>query len=119
VTYDPNGSCWTSENLPPKLVAILDEQAGRVHSPGGAVRQCLADILNAYDAQRTGQTALAIGDRVQLVGLPQQFAHHNNRFGTVNLLYTDGDCEVRLDGDNYPTICERRNLAPVEDRNRP
>jgi hypothetical protein len=45
-------TAWTAESLPPELVAILDEQAGRAHSPAGAVRSCLADILNAYDAMR-------------------------------------------------------------------
>ena len=40
---------WTAESIPPDLVAILDEQAGKQHSPGGSVRRCLADILNAYD----------------------------------------------------------------------
>jgi hypothetical protein len=45
-------TAWTAEALPPELVAILDEQAGRVHSPNGAVRRCLADILNAYDELR-------------------------------------------------------------------
>lgn len=43
---------WTAQTLPPELTAILDEQAGRVHSPGGVVRRCLADILNAYDELR-------------------------------------------------------------------
>ena len=45
-------TAWTAESLPPELVAILDERAGRVHSPNGAVRSCLAEILNAYDAMR-------------------------------------------------------------------
>lgn len=43
---------WTAQSLPPELVAILDRQAGKVHSPSGAVRSCLADILNAYDEMR-------------------------------------------------------------------
>lgn len=45
-------TAWTAETLPPELVAILDDRAGRVHSPGGAVRSCLADIINAYDRWR-------------------------------------------------------------------
>lgn len=45
---------WTAESLPPELVAILDERAGKTHSPNGAVRSCLAEILNAYDAMRAG-----------------------------------------------------------------
>lgn len=45
-------TAWTAETLPPELTAILDEQAGRAHSPSGAVRRCLADILNAYDQLR-------------------------------------------------------------------
>lgn len=45
-------TAWTAETLPPELTAILDEQADRVHSPNGAVRRCLADILNAYDQWR-------------------------------------------------------------------
>ncbi len=45
-------TAWTAETLPPGLAAILDERAGRVHSPTGAVRSCLADILNAYDTLR-------------------------------------------------------------------
>ncbi len=48
---------WTAESIPPELVAILDEQAGKQHSPGGSVRRCLADILNAYDEMRASQTA--------------------------------------------------------------
>lgn len=47
-------TAWTAESLPRELVAILDEQAGRAHSPGGAVRRCLAEILNAYDRLREG-----------------------------------------------------------------
>lgn len=43
---------WTAESIPAPLAAILDEQAGKVHSAGGAVRRCLADILNAYDEWR-------------------------------------------------------------------
>jgi hypothetical protein len=46
---DPQRHDWTSENLPTCLVEILDAQAGKLHSPGGAVRRCLADILNVYD----------------------------------------------------------------------
>lgn len=46
---------WTAETIPPELAAILDEQAGEVHSPGGAVRRCLADILNRYDELRDQQ----------------------------------------------------------------
>lgn len=45
-------TAWTAETLPAELTAILDEQAGRAHSPSGAVRRCLADILNAYDQLR-------------------------------------------------------------------
>lgn len=48
-------TAWTAESLPPELTVILDEQAGRAHSPSGAVRRCLADILNAYDAWREDQ----------------------------------------------------------------
>jgi hypothetical protein len=44
---------WTAESLPPELTAILDAQAGKVHSATGAVRSCLADVLNAYDELRT------------------------------------------------------------------
>ncbi len=43
---------WTAESIPSELAAILDEQAGKVHSPGGSVRRCLADILNRYDELR-------------------------------------------------------------------
>lgn len=45
---------WTAETLPSELTAILDEQAGKMHSPDGSVRRCLADILNAYDDLRDG-----------------------------------------------------------------
>ena len=45
---------WTAETVPPELVAILDEQAGIVHSATGSVRRCLADILNQYDEMRDG-----------------------------------------------------------------
>ena len=45
-------TAWTAETLPPELVAILDEQACRAHSPNGTVRRCLADLLNAYDQLR-------------------------------------------------------------------
>ena len=48
-------TAWTAETLPPVLTVILDEQAGRAHSPSGAVRRCLADILNAYDTWREDQ----------------------------------------------------------------
>jgi hypothetical protein len=44
---------WTAESLPPELTEILDAQAGKVHSAAGAVRACLADVLNAYDEMRT------------------------------------------------------------------
>jgi hypothetical protein len=47
---------WTGENLPPELVAILDERAGKIHSEGGSLRAALAEILNAYDDMRTGPT---------------------------------------------------------------
>lgn len=47
-------SNWTAETIPAALVEILDTQAGRVHSAAGAVRSCLADILNAYDQFRDG-----------------------------------------------------------------
>jgi hypothetical protein len=45
---------WTAETIPPALSEILDAQADKVHSPTGAVRSCLADILNAYDDLRDG-----------------------------------------------------------------
>ena len=45
-------SNWTAETIPAALVEILDTQAGKVHSPTGAVRSCLADILNRYDELR-------------------------------------------------------------------
>lgn len=44
---------WTADTIPPELAAILDERAGQEHSPGGAVRSCLAEILNRYDELRT------------------------------------------------------------------
>jgi hypothetical protein len=43
---------WTAETIPPELTSILDAQAGKVHSAPGAVRSCLADILNRYDDLR-------------------------------------------------------------------
>lgn len=43
---------WTAANLPLELVAILDTQCGKTHSPTGVVRRCLANILNAYDQMR-------------------------------------------------------------------
>jgi hypothetical protein len=43
---------WTAKTIPPELTAILDAQAGKLHSPTGAVRSCLADILNRYDDLR-------------------------------------------------------------------
>lgn len=68
---------WTAESLPPELVAILDGQAGRVHSPTGAVRSCLADILNAYDALRAGPETAEWGIRYrkhpQAVGYEVQY----------------------------------------------
>jgi len=43
---------WTAETLPPEPTEILDAQAGKVHSATGAVRSCLADLLNAYDEMK-------------------------------------------------------------------
>ena len=43
------------------------------------------------------------GDRVYLARrVPPPFI---GRVGTVGLVYADGDVEVHLDGDEYPTIC--------------
>jgi hypothetical protein len=45
---------WTADTIPPELTAILDARAGKEHSATGAVRSCLAEILNAYDELRSG-----------------------------------------------------------------
>lgn len=38
-----------AEDIPPELVAILDNRAGKAHSPEGTVLQTLAEILTEYD----------------------------------------------------------------------
>lgn len=48
---------WTADTIPPELTAILDARAGKEHSATGAVRSCLAEILEEYDRLRAGQSA--------------------------------------------------------------
>ena len=40
------------EDLPPELLEIVDRAAGRKHSAGGAVAQCLAEVLSRLEQIR-------------------------------------------------------------------
>lgn len=46
---------WTADNVPPDLLKIISDAAGKAHKQGGAVAGNLANVLNAYDAMKGKQ----------------------------------------------------------------
>lgn len=44
------GERWTAESVPPLLLAVISQAAGKGHKPGGKVAANLAEVLNVYDA---------------------------------------------------------------------
>jgi hypothetical protein len=39
----------TVDDIPPEMLRLLDERAGRAHTPGGQVVTTLVDLLNLWE----------------------------------------------------------------------
>jgi hypothetical protein len=72
---------FTAETVPPELAAILDEQAGIVHSATGSVRRCLADILNRYNELRDEAACVLAEEALAAEAGPEwaRLIHEDNR----------------------------------------
>jgi hypothetical protein len=101
---------WTAETIPPELTAILDEQASKMHSPTGAVRSCLADILNAYDQYRDG-AACALAE--------EAFAAEGDSYdrGAAGSPEADDDTATLLKRLERATAAEREIRARFRESN--
>jgi hypothetical protein len=49
----------TPDEIPRELLVILDKRAGKIHSRGGVVAECLAEILTEYEKLKMTTNELA------------------------------------------------------------